>query len=55
MTPTLANFIGDSFEAVTHIDSPENPFLGTDFDATVWRGTSKTKQGTNDNDWRMAA
>ena len=45
MTPTLANFIGDNFEAVTHIDTSDNPLFGSGCDATVWRGTSTEYAG----------
>jgi hypothetical protein len=38
MTPTLAEFIGDNFEVVTHIDSSE--YFDSGFDATVWRDIS---------------
>ncbi len=40
MTPTLANFIGTNFEAVTHIDTSDIPLIGSGFDATVWRGVA---------------
>ena len=43
MTTTLANFIGNNFSAVTHIDSSDNPLFGTGFDATVWRGNANTE------------
>jgi len=36
MTSTVAQYIGDNFTVVTHIDS--NDVAGTGFDATVWRG-----------------
>ena len=35
MTPTLANYIGNNFTVVTHIDSDD--ISGSGFDATVWR------------------
>jgi Ca2+-binding RTX toxin-like protein len=35
MTPTLANYIGENFTVITHIDS--NDLTGSGFDATVWR------------------
>jgi len=35
MTPSLAQYIGDNFAVVTHLDS--NDVTGTGFDATVWR------------------
>ena len=36
MTPTLAKFIGDNFEVVSHVESGDG--VGSGFDATAWRG-----------------
>lgn len=38
MTPTLAQYIGDNFTVVTHIETPDG--FGTGFDATVWKNTT---------------
>ena len=38
MTPTLAKFISEKFEIVSHKES--NDILGSGFDATVWRGVA---------------
>lgn len=35
MTPTLAQYIGDNFTVVTHVETGD--FFGSGFDATVWR------------------
>ena len=43
MTPTLATFIGDNFYVATHIDTSDNPLLGSGFDVTVWRGSANTE------------
>ena len=40
MTPTIAKFIGDSFEVVSHVES--NDVVASGFDATVWRGRART-------------
>ena len=40
MTPTLAKFIGDNFEVVSHVESGDG--VGSGFDATAWRGRAGT-------------
>jgi len=41
MTPTLAQYIGENFTVVTHIEMPD---VGTSgFDATVWRENTSGK------------
>lgn len=41
MTPTLAQYIGDNFTVVTHIETPDG--FGTGFDATVWKNNTTGK------------
>lgn len=41
MTPTLANYIGDNFTVVTHIETAD--VLGSGFDATVWKNNATGK------------
>src|SRR3972149_1674204 len=41
MTPTLAQYIGDNFTVVTHVDSSE--YVDSGFDATVWRDNNTGK------------
>ena len=36
MTPTLAEYIGENFTVVTHIETDD--ILSSGFDATIWRG-----------------
>lgn len=36
MTPVLADFIGNNFYVVSHIESSDT--FGSGFDATVWKG-----------------
>lgn len=44
MTDTLANYIGENFTVVTHIDTDDSWFgSGSGFDATVWRGKDGTE------------
>jgi len=38
MTPTLAAYISANFEVASSINSSDIPFVGSGFDATVWRG-----------------
>ncbi len=41
MTPTLTQYISDNFTVVTSVDTSE--YLGSGFDATVWRGKAGTE------------
>jgi Ca2+-binding RTX toxin-like protein len=41
MTPTLAKYIGDNFTVMTHIETGD--FLGSGFDATVWKENATGK------------
>jgi trimeric autotransporter adhesin len=42
MTPTLAQYIANNFTVASAIDTPDNPFSGSGFDAVVWRGRPGT-------------
>jgi RTX calcium-binding nonapeptide repeat (4 copies) len=45
MTPTLATFISDNFEVISHKETEDNPIagVGSGFDATAWRGRTGTQ------------
>jgi Ca2+-binding RTX toxin-like protein len=45
MTATLAEFIADNFEVVSHKETEDDPGrgVGSGFDATVWRGRTGTQ------------
>ncbi len=44
MTPTLANYIGEHYTVITHIDTDDNVIsTGSGFDATVWKDNSNGK------------
>lgn len=44
MTLTLATFIANNFEVVSHINKPDDLLSGgSGFDATAWRGRSGTE------------